>query len=68
MRRDDLTGSLNAVDLWHADVHEDDVRLEANGGLDCFGAIGRLTDNFEVLFLLDNHAQPMPQQLLVVDE
>ena len=47
--------------VWHADVHQHDVRL---GGLDPdlgLGAVGRLADHFHVRLQVDEGAQAAPQ-------
>src|SRR5579884_341789 len=65
---DDLTGRLDAVHLRHADVHQDDVRIERSRSGDSGGAVGGLARDLDVGLRVEHHRQPFAQQVLVVDE
>ena len=59
---------LDAVELGHADVHQDDVRLEPPGLGDRLDAVRRLADDLDVLLRLEDHAEARPDERLVVDD
>ena len=48
---EDAAGGLEAVELWHADVHQDDRRVEARGLGDRLEPVARLGDDLDVLFV-----------------
>ncbi len=59
---------LEAVHVRHADVHEDDVRVELARGLDGLGPVGGLTDDLHVVLGLEDHPEPRAHEGLVVDD
>ena len=63
---DDPPGRLDAVELWHADVHQDHRRIEASRLLDRLEAIRGLRDDRDVRLLGQQHAEARPDQRLVV--
>ena len=64
----DLAGGLDAGALRHAHVHEHDVGHGLLRSLDGLGAVGGLTHELDVGFLLQHHLQPAPEQRMVVDD
>ena len=65
---DDAARRRDPVEHRHADVHHDDVGLEALGDLDALLAVGGLADDLDVGLVLEDHPEPGPHQLLVVDQ
>ena len=63
-----LTRRLDPVDLGHADVHEDDVRLQAQRLGDRLDAVRGLADDLDVLLGLEDHAKAGAHERLVVDD
>ena len=66
--RRDGPGGLDPVEDGHAHVHEHDVgpvELDQAHGV---GAVGGLADDLEVVLGLEDHAEPLAQQRLVVGQ
>jgi len=63
-----LPDCLDAVEVGHPDVHEDDVRPEARGEVDSLAAIARFPDDLEVLLGIDEGLEAGPDEGLVVRE
>ena len=59
---------LDAVELGHADVHQDDVGLQPLGLLDGVEAVGGLADDLEVVLGVEDHAEPGAHERLVVGD
>jgi len=59
-----LFGRLDAVRHRHPDVHDDDVRRE----LDRLPSVGRLADDLQVVFGVDERRERGAQQRLIVDD
>jgi hypothetical protein len=59
---------LDPVELRHADVHQDDVRLELAGELHRLGAVGRLADHVEVVLGVEDHPEAGADEGLVVGD
>ena len=64
----DPGGGLDAVDVGHADVHQDDVRPQLAGRGQGGGTVARLADNLELGLGAEEEPQPGAHQLLVVDQ
>ena len=67
-RLDQPAAGLDAVHAGHADVHEDDVGIEAGGLLDRLDSCRRFADDAQVVLGLQDQAQPGPHHRLVIDE
>jgi hypothetical protein len=65
---DEAAGRLDAVDLGHPHVHEDDVRLGGRDDLDAPRAVTGLADDLEPGLGLHDHAQPGADHRLVVHQ
>ena len=65
---DDAPGRLEPVELGHADVHQDDGRLEAGGLLDRLEAVARLGDDLDVLLAGEQHPKSGAHHRLVVGD
>ena len=63
--RDDA-GDLEAVDVGHAHIEQDDVRLLRLDHLERLVAVGRLPDHHEVFGRLEQLHQAFPRQLMIV--
>ena len=62
----DAPGGVDAVDVGHADVHDDHVRRECPGLLDGLPAITGLADHGDIRLALQQRAQPLAQQRVIV--
>src|SRR3546814_16766059 len=58
---------LDAVDLRHANVHQDDIGLGGSHDPHRLAAVGRLADGGQVGFVVDDHPEPATDDSLVVD-
>jgi hypothetical protein len=67
-RRDDLLRSLNAVEIRHSNVHQENVGLLAERKLNCAFAIRSFADHLHVRLSFDYPSQARPDQLLVVSD
>ena len=54
---DDAAGRLDAVEARHADVHQDDVRVEFGRHADRLAAVGGLAHHRHVVLALQEHAE-----------
>lgn len=59
---------LDAVEARHADVHQDDVRVEMCREADRLGAVARLAGDRQVVLALQQHAEAEALHGLVVDD
>ena len=59
---------LDAVDVGHADVHQDDVRPQAPRLRDRLAPVRRLADDLDVLLGLEDHAEAGADERLVVGD
>ena len=64
----DPPGRLDAVELGHADVHQDDVRRQASGLVDRLAPVRGLADDLEVLLGVEDHAEARADERLVVGD
>ena len=51
---EEATGGFETVELWHADVHEDDVRVVVPGGFDGLEAVAGFGDDVDTRFGFEN--------------
>ena len=65
-RGGDGAGRLDAVEHGHAHVHEHDVGPVELDEADGVGPVGRLADDLHVLLGLQDHAEALPQERLIV--
>ena len=65
---DELPCRLDAVEVRHAHVHEDDVGVELARELERLHAVGRFAHELEVGPLLEHHAEAAAHERLVVDD
>jgi hypothetical protein len=65
---DESLGRLHAVEVRHADVHQDDVGSRDRERLERGAAIAGLADHLHVGLRLDEHPETRPDEGLVVDE
>src|SRR6185369_3097798 len=65
---DDLGGGVGAVEQRHGEIHQDDVRLQAQGGLDRGAAAGDLADDPDVGLGLEQQAQAVADHGVVVGD
>jgi hypothetical protein len=63
-----LDHRLDAVDVRHADVHDDDVRVRTQDELDRLAAVLRLTDDLDVVGGIEHRANAAAHDRLVVDD
>ena len=64
----DPPGGLETVELGHADVHHDHVRMEAGRLRHGLGAVARLRHHFDVGFVREQQAEPGPDHGLVIHQ
>ena len=62
----DLARRLNASDDGHLDVHQDDVGDELPGACNGFLAAGHFTHNLQGVHLLQNRADALAKQGVIV--
>ena len=65
---DDLACRLDAVESWHADVHDDHVRIEPADAGDRSIAVGRFSGNREVRFCFQDVTQAGTHHRLIVND
>ena len=65
---EDSPRRLEAVELRHADVHQDDGRVEAGGLVDRLEPVARFGDDFDVVFVGEEHAEAGADHRLVVGD
>ena len=65
---EDAPRRLEAVELGHADVHQDDRRLEARCLVDCLEPVAGLGDDLDVVFVGEEHAEAGADHRLVVGD
>ena len=65
---EDAPGGLQAVELGHADVHQDDVRMEARGLADGFDAVVGLGDHLDVVLVCEQQPEAGAHHRLVVGD
>ena len=63
-----LGGCLDAVESGHADVHQDDVRVQAACLCECLAAVAGFARDAEIWFGFHQHAQALADQVLVVGD
>ena len=68
VRREDAPRRLEPVELGHADVHQDDVRMEAVGLLYCLQPVAGLGHDVDVLLAREQHAKAGADHRLVVGD
>ena len=68
LRFGDGPSGRDPVEHGHAHVHEDDVGAVELGQAHGVGAVGRLAHDLHVLLGLEDHAEPLAQQGLVVGQ
>ena len=66
--REDAPRRLEPVELGHADVHQDDGRVEARRLVDRLEPVARLGDDVDVLFAREQHAEAGADHRLVVGD
>ena len=66
--REDAPGGLEAVELRHADVHQDDGRVKALRLAHCLEPVARLGHHLDVLLAGQQHAEPGAHHRLVVGD
>ena len=59
-------GGLDAVEVWHVDVHQDDVRLELGRAANRFLTTGRGGDKLHVGLSANQHGERFPNGGTVV--
>src|ERR1019366_4177657 len=64
----DLAGGLDAVHVWHSNVHQDEVGSAAASTGHGLGAGGRLGDDFDVGCRVEQKPEGGAQESLVVGE
>jgi hypothetical protein len=64
---EDLARGLWAVEIGHADVHQDDVGAEFVGEPDAHPSTRRLGDDLDVLLRAEQRREPGPKQVVVID-
>ena len=63
-----LAGGCDAVEVGHADVHEDDVGMKSPHVLDRATPVGSLADDLDGLIARENSSKTRPHQVVVVDQ
>ena len=61
-------GRLDAVEVRHADVHDDDIRSQSKERFDSLSAVGCLPYHLEIRLGIDDHPQAATDERLVVDQ
>src|SRR5262245_62560200 len=64
----DLARGLDAVQERHADIQDDDVGLKSERFLDSLTAVAGLGDDFPPGLLLENLAEPLTHQRVIVTD
>ena len=65
---DQTAGCFYAVEVRHADVHQDHVRIDRGRKLECLVAVRRFADELDIGTLVEDHPEPASDQGLVVDD
>ena len=63
---DDAAGGLDAIDLRHGDIHDDDVGFEGLGQADGVGAIAGLPDDFHVGLLVEDELEALANHRVII--
>ncbi len=61
-----LACSVQAVEVWHANVHDHHIRLQLLGHFDRFAAIGCFTAYFPSFMLLEKRAQTAAYNFVII--
>src|SRR5581483_10035303 len=61
-------GCVDAVELGHADVHDDDVGVELTGEAQRFASVGGFADDLDVALQFEDEPEALPYEGLVVGE
>ncbi len=64
----DLTGAFDAIQFWHGDVHDDDVRVEFADLFDGFAAGFGFTDDFHVELGIDKESDAFAEDGMIVSQ
>ena len=64
----DTPGRLQPIQVWHMQVHENNIRLELLCQIDRFEAIGCRPHNLQVTLKLQEGLQPFAHVDLVIDD
>jgi hypothetical protein len=62
----DQLGCLHPVHDWHADIHDDDIRVGFVGHLDCCPAIGRLAYDLQIWLPFEDVPQRLANERVIV--
>lgn len=57
---------LNAVEIWHVEVHEDEVRMQSFRLIDRFPSIRGLSHHFHPLLRAEERRQDPPESFMVI--
>src|SRR4051812_17882288 len=62
----DPSGGLEAVQRWHTQIQDDQIRFETTGQLDCFASVARLRHHFPASIELKQGTYAMTDDRMVV--
>jgi hypothetical protein len=65
---DDLLGSLDPVELWHADIENGNLRVLFRNKLDGFPSIAGLRHDLKIRLLFEQETQARPNDGVIVSE
>jgi hypothetical protein len=65
---DDAPSRFDAVQVWHAYIHENDGGFDVRVHLDDLGAVGCLADDFDVRLVAQDHPRSGANEPLVIGE
>jgi hypothetical protein len=63
-----LAGRIQAIEVWHAYVHDDDIGLQLLGHLNGLAPIGCLSANFPPFVLLEQRAQASAHDFVIIGQ
>ncbi len=57
---------LDAVELWHGNIHDHYVRQQTDDVPDCLKPVGRMADNLDISSCLQQHPETVPDNRMIV--
>jgi hypothetical protein len=64
----DQFGGFDPVQVWHADIRQDNIRVKVLGKLDHFIAVRGFTNDFDVGLGVEQYRETLPDHGMVISE
>jgi hypothetical protein len=64
----DTPGGFEAIEAWHSEVHENDIRFQVEGHIHRLDPVGGLPHQIEVWLALEDFAESIPHDLLIINQ